>query len=219
VITFESPELTIGHVSSGVSGGEKEFLRRLFAESRMKLTFMDDMQSWYRCHAAFVLPIAYLCYCHRCNLRTCTYQDVKAYIRSQNPSFDMGRLTGCGTACLNGNCCTGNTIKPSGSEIDPDNERYVHVPSGGRFHAARRFGASDRKEVREDAMGNSTHSGADAVGVKHLTNHLFLNIIVFIVSRRQSVIILAFHVPAFCHFVFMGNCLLQPLSGMGIPDF
>ena len=39
---------------------------------------MDDMQSWYRCHVAFVLPIAYLCYLHHCNLRTCTYRDTKA---------------------------------------------------------------------------------------------------------------------------------------------
>lgn len=89
VITFGTPELTIGHVSSDVSDKEKEFFQQIFATSDMKVTFMDDMQSWYRCHVAFVLPIAYLCYLHHCNLRTCTYRDTKAYIRAGAEAYDF----------------------------------------------------------------------------------------------------------------------------------
>lgn len=94
VITFGTPELTIGHVSSDVSDKEKEFFQQIFATSDMKVTFMDDMQSWYRCHVAFVLPIAYLCYLHHCNLRTCTYRDTKAYIRAGAEAYDFLKFIG-----------------------------------------------------------------------------------------------------------------------------
>ena len=94
VVTFGSPGLTLGHLNKDLSREEKDFFRRLFDGSKMKLTFMDDMGSWYRCHAAYILPAAYLCYCHHCNLRACTYRDAKAYIRAGTEAYDFLKSIG-----------------------------------------------------------------------------------------------------------------------------
>lgn len=94
VVTFGAPELTIGHVSKALNMADQTLFRQLFQGSGMKLTFMDDMESWYRCHAVFILPIAYLSYRHHCNLHTCTYRDMKDYICAGTEGYDFLKSIG-----------------------------------------------------------------------------------------------------------------------------
>lgn len=82
VVTFGKLTLTLGHLKSELSREEKEYFMRLFSGSRVKLEFQDDMESWYRCHAAFIVPAACISYAHECNLRTCSMKDVKNYIEA-----------------------------------------------------------------------------------------------------------------------------------------
>ena len=87
IVTFGRTEFTIGHRNRELNQEEKEFFRQLFQDSEMKLSYMDDMESWYRCHAAFVLPIAYLAYMHHCNLEACGWKDADAYVRAVRESY------------------------------------------------------------------------------------------------------------------------------------
>lgn len=103
VVTFGFPVLTIGHLKAEMSAEEKAFFRKLFAGSRMKFEFMDDMESWYRCHAAFVLPIAYISYTHHCDLKTCGRDDMKDYITAGSEAYGFLQSIG-------------NKIRPKGDE-------------------------------------------------------------------------------------------------------
>lgn len=94
VVTFGVPLLTIGHLKKELSSEEKEVFRRLFKGSSMKLEWMDDMESWYRCHAAFIIPIACISYIHHCDIRTCGFEDMKSYIRAGTEAYDFLKSIG-----------------------------------------------------------------------------------------------------------------------------
>lgn len=94
VVIFGALSLTIGHLKKELNSDEKAFFRTLFRGSRMKLDYEDDMESWYRCHAAFVIPIACIAYIHHCNIRTCVMEDMKNYIRAGAEGYAFLESTG-----------------------------------------------------------------------------------------------------------------------------
>ena len=44
-------------------------LQQAFAGIKYRLTLQENMETWYKSHAAFVLPVCYVCYHHGCSLR------------------------------------------------------------------------------------------------------------------------------------------------------
>lgn len=88
-VTFGSLTLTIGHLSKELSKEEKTHFNALFSGSDMKLEYEDNMESWYICHAAFIIPAACISYIHHCNLKTCTMQDVKDYIEAGGKAYSF----------------------------------------------------------------------------------------------------------------------------------
>ena len=48
---------------------EEVFIRSIFAETKMKLTIMSDMDEWLKTHIAFILPLANACYKTNGNLK------------------------------------------------------------------------------------------------------------------------------------------------------
>lgn len=103
VVTFGRLLLTIGHLKKELDSTEKSDLKKLFCGSQMKLEYEDDMESWYRCHAAFIIPVACLSYIYNCDLKKCTWVDVKKYIRAGSEAY--GFLESIGTQ-----------IRPKGDE-------------------------------------------------------------------------------------------------------
>lgn len=89
VVTFGVLSMTLGHRKVALNPEEKRFFRQLFAGSSMKLLFEDDMESWYRCHAAFIIPIACIAYSRHCNIRTCSRKDVEDYIAAGTEAYDF----------------------------------------------------------------------------------------------------------------------------------
>lgn len=88
-VVFGKPNLTIGHLKTEMNVEEKSLFRLLFQGSHMKLTFMDDMESWYACHAAFVLPIAYLAYLQHCDLHDAEIRDIRNYLMAGKEAYDF----------------------------------------------------------------------------------------------------------------------------------
>lgn len=103
VVTFGRLSLTIGHLKKEPEPNEKADFKKLFCGSKMKLKYEDDMESWYRCHAAFIIPVACLSYIYHCDLRTCTWADAKKYIAAGSEAY--GFLESIGTQ-----------IRPKGDE-------------------------------------------------------------------------------------------------------
>lgn len=89
VVTFGVPVLTIGHLKKEMDSNEKSFFRSLFKGSSMQLEWMDDMESWYDCHAAFIIPIACIAYAHHCDIRTCGKQDMIDYLKAGKEAYDF----------------------------------------------------------------------------------------------------------------------------------
>lgn len=89
VVTFGRLSLTIGHLKKELEPTEKSDFKKLFCGSKMKLEYEDDMESWYRCHVAFIIPVACLSYIYHCNLRTCTWADVKKYITAGSEAYSF----------------------------------------------------------------------------------------------------------------------------------
>ena len=64
--------MSLGGLHSEATAADKAVLTSLFSGTKYQLTWVPDMDAWYWCHAAFILPAAYLCYATGCNLRKAT---------------------------------------------------------------------------------------------------------------------------------------------------
>lgn len=69
-VSFGAGSMTIGPAKASDSPTDalKEKMEALFSKTEYELKWMPDMDSWYKCHLAFVLPGAYLSYQMNCNL-------------------------------------------------------------------------------------------------------------------------------------------------------
>lgn len=94
VASFGKPSMQIGHLHREPDAEEKDLFKTIFHGSSMQLEFMDDMDSWYKCHIAFILPIVDLAYAHNCNLRTCTWNDMKNYMKAGTEVYDLYQSLG-----------------------------------------------------------------------------------------------------------------------------
>ena len=61
--------LTVGKVHEEVPEALKAILRQATSGSRLALVYCDNMDAWLKYHAAFILPVVYLCYKTGCDLK------------------------------------------------------------------------------------------------------------------------------------------------------
>jgi 2-dehydropantoate 2-reductase len=83
--------LTLGGLHKALTEEEQNFFIKLFAGTKIRLSWADDMDGWYKCHLAFVLPIAYLCYLVGCDLRKTTRAQRKQMQDATNEGFALLR--------------------------------------------------------------------------------------------------------------------------------
>ena len=62
VSVYTSAGMTVGGAPAPLSGTFRTRLKTAFDGVKYKLTFYADMDEWLKCHAAFILPICYVCY-------------------------------------------------------------------------------------------------------------------------------------------------------------
>lgn len=61
--------MSIGALHSEASKESQARITALFQGTKYALEWMPNMDAWYKCHVACILPICYLCYTTGCNLR------------------------------------------------------------------------------------------------------------------------------------------------------
>ena len=66
--------MTVGGATAPLSGTFRTRLKTAFDGVKYKLTFYGDMDEWLKCHAAFILPICYVCYACNGDLTRATKQ-------------------------------------------------------------------------------------------------------------------------------------------------
>ena len=82
-------KLTIGKAHAELTAAEKTLLKRLFAGSRMSVSYCDDMDAWLKYHAAFILPVVYLCYKTGCDLTKSTKEDRKLLLDAVGDAYHL----------------------------------------------------------------------------------------------------------------------------------
>lgn len=74
VSVYASAGMTVGGATTPLSGAFRTRLKTAFDGVKYKLSFYGDMDEWLKCHAAFILPICYVCYACNGDLRRATKQ-------------------------------------------------------------------------------------------------------------------------------------------------
>ena len=82
-------QLTVGKAHEEVSEDVKEILNQLFSKSRLSLSYCDNMDAWLKYHAAFILPVVYLCYKTGCNLRKSSREERKLMLDAVRDAYHL----------------------------------------------------------------------------------------------------------------------------------
>lgn len=88
-VRFGDMGMTVGGLNSEPSAAEKQALASAFAGTGYRLTWAADMDAWYKCHLAFILPIVYLSYTLDCNLRKATGKQIKAGLQAVREGYEL----------------------------------------------------------------------------------------------------------------------------------
>jgi 2-dehydropantoate 2-reductase len=88
-VRWNGGELTLGGLHRALTEAEKSVFTKLFSGTKYRLHWEEDMDGWYKCHLALILPIAYLCYLTGCDLRKATRCQRKVLLDAANEGFDL----------------------------------------------------------------------------------------------------------------------------------
>jgi 2-dehydropantoate 2-reductase len=86
--------MTLGGLHRALTDEEKDFFTNLFSGTKYSLKWENDMDGWYKCHLALILPIAYLCYLTECDLHNATHAQRKLLLDAANEGFELLKKLG-----------------------------------------------------------------------------------------------------------------------------
>ena len=81
--------LTIGKAHEEVPETVKAILQQAFSGSRLSVVYCDNMDAWLKYHAAFILPIVYLCYKTGCDLKKSTGAERKLLLDAVRDAYHL----------------------------------------------------------------------------------------------------------------------------------
>ena len=81
--------LTIGKAHEEVPATVKAILRQVFSGSRLSVVCCDNMDAWLKYHAAFILPVVYLCYQTGCDLKQSTRKQRKLLLDAVSDAYHL----------------------------------------------------------------------------------------------------------------------------------
>ena len=94
VSVYASAGMTVGGATAPLSGAFRTRLKTAFDGVKYKLSFYGDMDAWLKCHAAFILPICYVCYACNGDLRRATKQQRGAILDAAYEACEMLKAIG-----------------------------------------------------------------------------------------------------------------------------
>lgn len=71
-VRFGGGSMSLGGLHREAGAKEKAAVAALFAGTKYRLTWVRDMDGWYKTHLTLILPVAYVCYAVGCDLRKTT---------------------------------------------------------------------------------------------------------------------------------------------------
>lgn len=71
-VRFGDGSMSVGGLHHMPSDAVRAELEAMFSGTKYRLTWVPDMDGWYKSHLTLILPVAYLCYATGCDLRRST---------------------------------------------------------------------------------------------------------------------------------------------------
>lgn len=93
-VRFGEGSMSLGGLHGEVSDAVKETVQSLFSGTKYRLTWVPDMDAWYRCHLTLILPAAYLCYATDCNLRKASRRQRKLVLDAAGEACELLKVLG-----------------------------------------------------------------------------------------------------------------------------
>ncbi len=81
--------LTIGKAHGEAPDTVKTILRQAFSGTKLSVVYCDNMDAWLKYHAAFILPVVYLCYKTDCGLKNSTRAERKLLLAAVRDAYHM----------------------------------------------------------------------------------------------------------------------------------
>ena len=81
--------LTIGKSGAEVPAEVKAVLDQAFSGSKLSVVYCDNMDAWLKYHAAFILPVVYLCYKTGCDLKKSTRAERKLLLDAVGDAYRL----------------------------------------------------------------------------------------------------------------------------------
>ena len=88
-VRFGDMGMTVGGAHGEPSTADKQALTSAFAGTGYHLIWAADMDAWYKCHLAFILPIVYLSYALDCDLRRATGKQIKTGLQAVREGYGL----------------------------------------------------------------------------------------------------------------------------------
>lgn len=95
VLSLHAPSMVLGGLGEIIPGEITSIVESTFAGADYEIKWMDDMDAWYKCHAAFIVPVARLCYTVGCDLRKSTGKQRKMLFDATSNAFEALKKSGC----------------------------------------------------------------------------------------------------------------------------
>lgn len=86
--------MTVGALHGSLSSAFQNRLNEAFQGTKYRLKWEQDMDAWLKCHMAFILPIAYVCYATDCRLQLASRSQLNAVIDATIEAHQMLKKLG-----------------------------------------------------------------------------------------------------------------------------
>ena len=94
-VRWGAGSMSLGAAGSQLSEDVKMDILKAFQGTGYRLTWVPDMDAWYKCHLAFILPVCYLSYALGCDLRCASGRQIRRIISACREGYELLSACGC----------------------------------------------------------------------------------------------------------------------------
>jgi 2-dehydropantoate 2-reductase len=81
--------IKLGGLHDALTIEYKKLLHEVFHQAKCKLTFFDNMDAYYKCHLAFILPVCFACYACDGNLKKADTKLLNQVVDAVNEGYSL----------------------------------------------------------------------------------------------------------------------------------
>lgn len=81
--------MSIGGLHSEPDADSKKLISALFQKTKYSVTWVSNMDAWYKCHLAFILPVCHLAYTLECDLTRASGGQIKRMMAAVREGYGL----------------------------------------------------------------------------------------------------------------------------------